>query len=201
VGRSCAPGPTEDGQPASHRLRRPPRRPSTYPCPPGPAQENRRDTDHRHSIRYYLINRPRNRCNSIFQVGVRYLFVPEPMTQVSPFQDNNCTATQPYRAALRKYRPRHAHRPNSMVSLCLRSLPVGGLTALLPTSQTLVWSHNGKDSLSGRAAIIDPSPAGRRMSRFVPRSLTGVVLIALLGGAGHSERLAGLGQHHLDTAA
>jgi len=39
------------------------------------------------------------------------------------------------------------------------------------------------------------------MSRFVPRSLTGVVLIALLDGAGHAERLAGLGQHHLDTAA
>jgi len=57
-------GPAEDGQPASHRPRRPLRRLSTYPCPPGCIQENRRYTDRRLAIRYYLINRPRNRCNS-----------------------------------------------------------------------------------------------------------------------------------------
>jgi len=59
----------------------------------------------------YVTGHQATSVDRFLQVGVRYLFVPEPMTQVSPFQDNNCTATQPYRAALRKYRPRHAHRP------------------------------------------------------------------------------------------
>lgn len=46
-----------------------------------------------------------------FQKGVRYLFVPVPMQRTSPFQDNNCTATQPFTATLIRYRPVGAHRP------------------------------------------------------------------------------------------
>jgi hypothetical protein len=46
-----------------------------------------------------------------FVKGLRYLFVPESTTGFSPFQDNICTATRRYTAALARYRPRGAHHP------------------------------------------------------------------------------------------
>jgi hypothetical protein len=58
-------GPAEDGRPAPHRTHRPLRRPSTYPCLPGIGRQNRKYIDHYPGIRYPLINRPRNRCNSM----------------------------------------------------------------------------------------------------------------------------------------
>jgi hypothetical protein len=58
-------GPAEDGRPPHPSRRRARSRPSICPRPPRIAQENRRYTDHRLGMRYSLINRPRNRCNSI----------------------------------------------------------------------------------------------------------------------------------------
>lgn len=46
-----------------------------------------------------------------FQTGVRYLFVPTPVTRTSPYQDNACTPTRPYTPKLAKFRPQSAHRP------------------------------------------------------------------------------------------
>jgi hypothetical protein len=46
-----------------------------------------------------------------FQRGVRYLFVPERVTQRSPYADDDCTGTRRYTASLGRYRPRGAHRP------------------------------------------------------------------------------------------
>ncbi len=59
----------------------------------------------------YVTGHQATSVDRFFQNYIRYLFVPEPLTRISPFQDNNCTATQPYRAALREFRPRNAHRP------------------------------------------------------------------------------------------
>jgi len=44
-----------------------------------------------------------------YQAGTRYLFVPE--NSSSPFQDNNCTATQPYTSALASQAPADARAP------------------------------------------------------------------------------------------
>jgi len=46
-----------------------------------------------------------------YRRGVRYLFVPWDASHGVLFQDNDCTATQRFTAALSKYRPRSAHRP------------------------------------------------------------------------------------------
>ncbi len=44
-----------------------------------------------------------------YQAGKRYLFVPE--SSSSPFQDNNCTATQLYTSALASQAPANARSP------------------------------------------------------------------------------------------
>ncbi len=46
-----------------------------------------------------------------FRKGVTYLFFPEPLSHVSPYWDDACSATRRYSPALAKYRPKHAHRP------------------------------------------------------------------------------------------
>ncbi len=46
-----------------------------------------------------------------FRKGVTYLFFPEPLSRVSPYRDDACTATRRYSRALAKYRPKNAHRP------------------------------------------------------------------------------------------
>ncbi len=47
----------------------------------------------------------------LFRKGVIYLFVPEAISRLSPYQDNACSATRRYSRALARYRPRNAHRP------------------------------------------------------------------------------------------
>jgi hypothetical protein len=42
----------------------------------------------------------------VFQVNRRYLFVPERSSTNSPFQDDDCTATQLYTARVARYRPK-----------------------------------------------------------------------------------------------
>ena len=59
----------------------------------------------------YVTGNQATSVDRFFHNHIRYLFVPDPLTRISPFQDNNCTATQPYRAALKAFRPRNAHRP------------------------------------------------------------------------------------------
>jgi len=52
----------------------------------------------------------REHCRS-FRKGVTYLFLPEPLSRVSPYWDDACTATRWYSRALAKYRPKNAHHP------------------------------------------------------------------------------------------
>jgi hypothetical protein len=47
----------------------------------------------------------------LFRKGVIYLFIPEAISLLSPYQDNACSATRRYSHALAQYRPRNAHRP------------------------------------------------------------------------------------------
>jgi hypothetical protein len=47
----------------------------------------------------------------LFRKGVVYLFIPEGVSPLSPYQDNACSATRRYSRALAKYRPTNAHRP------------------------------------------------------------------------------------------
>ncbi len=46
-----------------------------------------------------------------FNVGQRYLFVPS--SGSSPFQDNSCSATQPYSSQLDGFKPATAHPPTA----------------------------------------------------------------------------------------
>jgi hypothetical protein len=53
----------------------------------------------------YVTGHAATSVDRVFKTGVKYLFVPEPATQRTPFQDNACTATQLYTPALEQYRP------------------------------------------------------------------------------------------------
>lgn len=58
-----------------------------------------------------IVNNDSGEDSRLFRKGVTYLFFPEPLSHVSPYWDNACSATQRYSPALAKYRPKHAHRP------------------------------------------------------------------------------------------
>jgi hypothetical protein len=45
----------------------------------------------------------------LFRKDVIYLFVPEEISRLSPYQDNACSATRRYSRALARYRPTNAH--------------------------------------------------------------------------------------------
>jgi hypothetical protein len=47
----------------------------------------------------------------LFRKGVIYLFIPEAVSRLSPYQDNACSATRRYSRALARYRSGNAHRP------------------------------------------------------------------------------------------
>jgi hypothetical protein len=65
----------------------------------------------RHVPRRVLVESGLNSESRYFRKGRRYLFVPEAISLVPPYQDDDCTATRPYTPALNRYRPRGAHRP------------------------------------------------------------------------------------------
>ncbi len=89
---------------------------------------------------------PRAQATSVdrtYKAGKRYLFVPE--NSSSPFQDNNCTATQPYTSALASQAPVDARAPQpggdpgppSGINLLLW-LGVG-MVLLLAVAGVVVW--------------------------------------------------------------
>jgi hypothetical protein len=76
-----------------------------------------------------------------YQAGKRYLFVPE--NSSSPFQDSNCTATQPYTSALASQVPADARAPHP-----------GGDPAPPLTINLLLWLGVGMILLLAAAGAI-----------------------------------------------
>jgi len=64
-----------------------------------------------HVPKIALVNNDSAEDYRLFRTGVTYLFFPEPLSRVSPYWDDACSATRRYSPALAKYRPKHAHRP------------------------------------------------------------------------------------------
>jgi hypothetical protein len=64
-----------------------------------------------HVPKIAIVNNDSGEDYRLFRKGVTYLFFPEPLSHVSPYWDDACSATQRYSPALAKYRPEHAHRP------------------------------------------------------------------------------------------
>lgn len=64
-----------------------------------------------HVPKIVIVNNDSPEDYRLFRKGATYLFVPEPLSRVSPYWDDACSATRRYSPALAKYRPKHAHRP------------------------------------------------------------------------------------------
>ena len=64
-----------------------------------------------HVPKIAIVNNDSGEDYRLFRKGVTYLFFPEPLSHVSPYWDDACSATRRYSPALAKYRLKHAHRP------------------------------------------------------------------------------------------
>jgi hypothetical protein len=59
--------------------------------------------------RRVIVNGSLGAESRVFQVNRRYLFVPERSSMASPFQDDDCTATQLYTPKVARFRPKDVY--------------------------------------------------------------------------------------------
>lgn len=111
-----------------------------------------------------------------YQVGVRYLFVP--VNGSPPFQDNNCSATQPYTADLAQYRP--AVTATRQARSYTSRTQVNGLRLTLWAPKR-VYEPNMRASLTIRVTNV----SGRAMTLYRSVKPFGAVYVEVVNGARH----------------
>ncbi len=96
-----------------------------------------------------------------FESGRRYLFVP--FNDRPPFQDNNCTATQPYTVGVAAYAPADARAPDpytladwaqSLFGQSWQELAMIAIIVVVVGAVVAVWRRRVLDKLRRRASPV-----------------------------------------------